>query len=172
MQTRASSAFVPRSFGVGLISSAVLIGALSEFAIRVATHQPPPQAMVKGLLLAILLTVDAAAIFFAAIFVTMRYFVTESHVILRCGPFRWKIPLRDIRSIVERDVGWMPVSEGWKLPGYALFTIHCADIGAVRMCSTALTKRILLIDTCNHLWGITPRDVEGFVAALNMKLGN
>jgi hypothetical protein len=39
------------------------------------------------------------------------------------------------------------------------------------MCSTALTKRILLIDTGKDLWGITPGDVEGFVAALKLKLG-
>jgi hypothetical protein len=171
MQMQAGSAFRPRSFAVGLISSAVFMGAMSGLAIVAVRHQPPAPLIMKCVALALALGLDAAAIFFAAIFVTMKYFVTDSQVILRCGPFRWKIPIRDIRSIVERDVGWMPISEGWKLPGYALFKIQCADIGPVRMCSTALTKRILLIDTGKDLWGITPRDVEGFVAALNMKPG-
>jgi len=124
----------------------------------------------KWLALALGFSVDAAAIFFAVILFTMKYFVINSHVILRCGPFRWKIPIADIRSIVEKDVGYLPISQGWKLPGYALFKIDCADVGPVRMCSTSLTKRILLIETGNDLWGITPADVEGFVAALNIKL--
>ena len=171
MQTQAGRAFRPRSFAVGLISSAVFIGAASGLAIVAARHPPPAPLLVKWLPLALLLGVDAAAIFFTAIFVTMKYFVTDSQVILRCGPFRWKIPIGDIRSIVERNVGWLPISEGWKLPGYALFKIQCADVGPVRMCSTALTKRILLIDTGKELWGMTPGDVEGFVAALNLKLG-
>jgi len=171
MQMNGGRAFRPRSFAAGLISSGIFIGAASGLAIVAARHPPPGPLIIKWLPLALLLGVDAAAIFFAAILLTMKYFVTGSHVILRCGPFRWKIPTGDIRSIVERDVGWMPVSEGWKLPGYALFKIQCADVGPVRMCSTALTKRILLIDTGKDLWGITPGDVEAFVAALKLKLG-
>ena len=171
MKTQARKAFRPRSFVAGLISSGAFIGVLSGLAIVAARHPSPSPPIIKWLPLALALGVDAAAIFFAAIFVTMKYFVTDSEVILRCGPFRWKIAISDIRSIVERNVGWLPVSQGWELPGYALFKIQCADVGPVRMCSTALTKRILLIDTGRDLWGITPSDVAGFVAALNLKLG-
>ncbi len=171
MKIETARAFRPRSFVVGLVSSGVFIGVLSALTVIAARHQPFTHMAIKWLSLALLVGMDLAVVFFAAILVTMRYFVTDSHVILRCGPFRWTIPINDIRSIIERDVGWLPISEGWKLPGYALFKIQCADVGRVRMCGTALTKRILLIDTGKDLWGITPADVDGFVQALNMKLG-
>lgn len=163
-------AFRPRWPIVGLISSGVTVGGMSAIIIAVARHQPSANMVIKWLPLALIIAFDAAALFFGLILFTMKYFVSESQVILRCGPFRWKIPAADIRSIVEKDVGYMPVSEGWKLPGYALFNIDTADVGPVRMCSTSLTKRILLIETGKDLWGITPADVDGFVAALNMKL--
>ena len=68
-------------------------------------------------------------------------------------------------------MSWLPWSEGWKLPGYALFKIEYGDVGAVRMCATRLTRRIVVIKTGSDLWGITPADMDAFIAALQLKRG-
>lgn len=88
-----------------------------------------------------------AAIFFLSIFPTMKYSVGAGTVVLSCGPFKWLIPVSNICSIKEDELEYLPKSQGWKLPGYALFRIEFAHIGIVRMCATSLTKRILLIST-------------------------
>jgi hypothetical protein len=138
--------FRPWSFVAGLLSSAVLIGVTSAAGVAILRNPPHGVVEVAGVGLALLasLGVGGAALFFAVILLTMKYVVSESQVTLRCGPFHWQIPIPDIQMIVEKNLGWLPVSEGWKLPGYALFKIECADIGSVRMCTTALTRRILL----------------------------
>jgi hypothetical protein len=139
--------------------------------VAISRNLPHGAVETAAVLLALLgaLGVGGAALFFAVILLTMKYVVSESLIILSCGPFRWQIPICDIQTIGEKTVGWLPVSEGWKLPGFALFKIDCADVGTVRMCATALTRRILLIQTANDIWGITPADPEGFVAALHRK---
>jgi hypothetical protein len=163
--------FRPRFFALGLLSSAVVVGVMSAIVVMILRDPPHGVAETAGVGLALLggLGVGGAALFFAVILPTMKYVVTESQVILSCGPFRWQIPICDIQKVVEKNVGWLPISEGWKLPGYALFKIDCADVGTVRMCATSLTRRILLIQTADDLWGITPTDPEGFVTALHRK---
>lgn len=166
---REGKIFRPRSFAVGMLSSVVILGLMSTIMVEISRNPPHGTAETIGVGLALLGVVGmgGATLFFAAILPAMKYEVSESLVTLRCGPFRWHIPIGDIQTIVEKNVGWLPVSEGWKLPGYALFKISCADVGSVRMCSTALTRRILLIQTAGDIWGITPADPAGFVAALH-----
>jgi hypothetical protein len=168
---REGKIFRPRLFAVGLLSSAVFVGLMSAIAVMILRDPPHGVGETTGVGLAslVVLGLGGAALFFAVILPTMKYVVTEAQVILSCGPFRWKIPICDIQTVVEKNVGWLPISEGWKLPGYALFKIDCADVGTVRMCATSLTRRILLIQTADDLWGITPADPEGFVAALHRK---
>jgi hypothetical protein len=67
--------------------------------------------------------------------------------------------------MTEQNLKWLPTSEGWKIPGLALFKMEYGR-GEIRMCATALAKRILVIDTESGLWGITPSDVKGFVSAV------
>ncbi|NTU51872.1 MAG: hypothetical protein HGA94_05485, partial [Candidatus Aminicenantes bacterium] len=54
-------------------------------------------------------------------------------------------------------------------PGIALFEVLYGDVGRVKMCSTAALKGILLIETDGGLYGITPLDEEGFVAAVRAR---
>lgn len=168
---REGKIFRPRLFAVGLLSSAVFVGLMLAIAVMILRDPPHGVGEMTGVGLALLgvLGVGGAALFFAVILPTMKYVVTDTLVILSCGPFRWKIQICDIQKVVEKNVGWLPISEGWKLPGYALFKIDCADVGTVRMCATSLTRRIMLIQTADDLWGITPADPEGFVAALHRK---
>jgi hypothetical protein len=159
-QMQAVSVFRARSYTTALLTSAAII--LMLFAAALAAEASHPNGAAGVVLIPVLIVA-----FFAAIVPTMKYTVTDSEVILSCGPFHWRIPVHQIRSMVEKDLGWLPLSEGWKIPGYALFKIRYRQIGSIRMCATALTKRILIIDTGTHLWGITPADLDGFVTAAN-----
>lgn len=119
--------------------------------------------------LGIPLVFGAVVLFFAVIEPSMKYTVTESEITPSCGPFRWRIPISEIWSIVERNLSWLLWAEGWKIPGYALFSIRYGDVGAVRMCATSMTRRVLVIETNQGLWGITPQDQKGFIAAVETR---
>ncbi len=99
----------------------------------------------------------------------MKYEVNNESIVLRCGPFHWTIVISDIRSVTEKDLDYVPLSEGWKLPGYTMFSMRFGDVGRVRMCATSMTKRIVLIETDQDVWGVTPNDVPGFVCAITGK---
>ena len=112
------------------------------------------------------------ALFFLIIFPSIRYKVLSDSLLLRCGPFRWRITIQSIRSITEKNLSYLPLSEGWKLPGYALFSITFGDVGRVRMCASSLTRHVLLVETDNdELWGITPENVDGLLEAIRAKQG-
>lgn len=156
--------FKTRSCALGLGSCAVLATVVLGPALYYFTHaKAAGDDWVPMVLVGV---VVAALLFFAAILPTMTYRVRRPDLILSCGPFRWTIPIASIRSTAERDLSYLPWSDGWKIPGYALFTIRYGDAGAVRMCATAVTKRILLIDTDAASWGITPADVPSLVRAI------
>ena len=162
--------FPARSPNIGLISSGLILAAATALVVVVIRYLPPKSPL-QWLPLALMLGFGAVVVSFAAILPTMKYVIDSSRLILRCGPFHWEITLADIHAIVERNLSWLPWSEGWKLPGYALFKIEYGDVGQVRMCATRLTKRILVIKAGNELWGVTPADVEGFVEALRRSRG-
>jgi hypothetical protein len=159
--------FAARSFRTAVLSSIAMVAILGSLSVPAVKHTTTNVQLLFAVGIPALIC--AAVLFFALIVPTMKYTVTDSEVIPSCGPFHWSIPIPQIRSISERDLPWLPWSEGWKLPGYALFKIRYGGVDAVHMCATALCKRILLIDTETGLWGITPADVSGFVSAVENK---
>jgi len=161
------SVFSARSCLTGLLMSAVLITLLGGFSFVGLRYGSGGSDRVIAL--GIPLVFGAVVVFFAVIEPSMKYTVTPSEVIPSCGPFRWRIPISEIRSIVERNLSWLPWAEGWKIPGYALFTIRYGDVGTVRMCATSMTRRVLVIETDQGLWGITPQDEKGFIAAVESR---
>ena len=56
------------------------------------------------------------ALFFLAIYPTMRYEMRENALRLVCGPFDWRIPYSEIKEIVKTNLKYYPTSTGWKLP--------------------------------------------------------
>jgi Bacterial PH domain len=154
--------FKPRKSLWGWLSSVAVVGGLGALLV-VAIRQGTPAAwIVTGLLTVLIIP----GIFFLCIYPTMKYSVGADTVILSCGPFRWLIPISNICRMREDDLQYLPKSQGWKLPGYALFRIEYGRIGMVRMCATSLTTRILLISTDTEIWGITPAGVDSFKAAI------
>ncbi|WP_189061247.1 PH domain-containing protein [Longimycelium tulufanense] len=96
----------------------------------------------------------------------MKYTVTRDHLVVTCGPvLRYRIALNDIRRITRADLTISLVSS-MRMPGVALFSVRYTDVGLVRMCATRATRGILLIDTGNRRYGITPVDVDGLIQAI------
>ncbi len=103
-------------------------------------------------------------------FPTMRYELGRDSLCLRYGPIlHYSIPFSQVKSIRRRDLG-LTLWSSIRFPGIALFTIPTGDAGDVRMCATAAMKRILVIETPQAKYGITPADEARFVAAIRARV--
>lgn len=154
--------FRPRASLWGWLCSVAVVAGLAALLAVAIRHGTPADWIVSVLIIALIIP----ATFFLCIYPTMKYSVGAGTVVLSCGPFKWRIPVSSICSIKEDELEYLPKSQGWKLPGYALFRIEYGRIGIVRMCATSLTTRVLLISTGTEKWGITPADVDSFRAAV------
>ena len=94
------------------------------------------------------------AIFFASmgavlpvwVFVDTRYVIGEGMLLIRSGPFRWRIPLNQIRQIV-------PARNALSSPALSLDRLRIEyDAGRSRM--------------------VSPLDQQGFLAAIRAKTEN
>ena len=110
------------------------------------------------------------ALFFLAIYPTMRYEMRRDALRLICGPFSWRIPYSEIQEISKTNLKYHPSSTGWKLPGYTIGKVYYKDRGDVRMCATSMCKNITLIKTDDSLFGVTPRDEDAFINALKERM--
>jgi hypothetical protein len=117
-----------------------------------------PAALVGGISLVFIL--------FAAWFPTMRYILESDRLILRYGPvLRYEIPLSSIKGMRRRDLTLSLVAS-FRLPGVAIFEVLYGEVGKVKMCASSASKSILLIETEQGLYGVTPQDEQAFVAAV------
>ena len=107
----------------------------------------------------------------AAYFPTMRYEIDEARLILIYGPLiRYVIELEQIKSIKRRDLA-IGIVSSFRFPGLALFSVPYPEVGSVKMCATAATRGILLIETDSAKYGLTPADEKEFVAELQKRIG-
>ena len=123
-------------------------------------------------ILTILLTIPLGLIFLliAVFFPTMRYELDGSQLTLVYGPLlRYTIDIRQIKSIRRRDLKISPVSS-FRFPGLAIFGVPYLEIGTVKLCATAASTGILLIETGSTKYGLTPANEEDFVAELRARM--
>lgn len=107
----------------------------------------------------------------AVFFPTMRYEIEDNHLTMIYGPLlRYTLEIAEIESIRRRDLGISVVSS-FRFPGLAIFTVPYPEIGAVKMCATAASNGILLIETRSTKYGLTPADEEAFVAEIRKRMG-
>ena len=164
--------FRPRFSIIGWVSNTLFVVALIAVLMVVLSmfDKKDTESLVALIIeIVLLFPLLMASVFFLVIYPTMRYIIEDGTLLLRCGPFKWTVSIERIKSITQKDLKYLPYSEGWKLPGYTLFRIRYGDVGAVKMCSTALTRKILLIETNSELYGITPDNVDQFIAALEQR---
>lgn len=120
----------------------------------------------------LMLIVGAPFLVLAAWFPTMRYELDAHTLTLRYGPvLKYQIPLNEIQTIRKRNLS-ISLWSSMRFPGIALFTVSYTDEDKVKMCATAAATGILLIETATDKYGVTPTDEEGFVAALQARMGS
>lgn len=121
-----------------------------------------PSAFQAGL--GILLIVLGLAVTMS--FPFMRYVVNAENLTLSCGPaMRARIPLRAIKEVERADL----VPSAWaaiRFPGLAIRTVRYVGVGPVRMCSTRAARGVTILRTEDRLYGISPEDEAGFLAAI------
>jgi hypothetical protein len=123
-------------------------------------------------LVTILITVPIGIGFLviAACFPSMRYEVEGTNLTLMYGPLlRYTINIKQIKSIRRRNLGFSPVSS-FRFPGLAIFRVPYPENGSVKMCATAASSGILLIETDNEKYGLTPADEKEFVAEIQKRM--
>jgi len=123
-------------------------------------------------MLMILLTIPIGLVFLliAAFFPTMRYEMDGIHLSITYGPLlRYTIDIGQIKSIRRSDLAIGPVSS-FRFPGLAIFNVPYPGVGTVKMCATAASTGILLIETESTKYGLTPANEEEFVAELRERM--
>jgi amino acid transporter len=101
----------------------------------------------------------------------MRYELRDDALYLIMGPWSDKISYEEIIDVSVKDLVLNPLSS-FRMPGVALFDIVYSDEGTVRMYSTHALKDVVLIKTLKKKYAISPKDENGFIAALKSKLAN
>jgi hypothetical protein len=122
------------------------------------------------LTLVICIPVALAFLILACWFPTMRYELDANQITLRYGPvLTYRIPLDSIQTIRRRNLS-LTIWSTIRFPGIALFQVPYADVGNVKMCATAALNHILLIETTNEKYGLTPANEEAFLAAVRAQM--
>jgi len=101
---------------------------------------------------------------------SMRYELDREALTLVYGQaIKYRILLDTIKSMKRVD---LPLSlwSSMRLPGVALFTVPYADIGPIKMCSTAALQGIFLIETDHGLYGLTPEEEDRLAAAIQARI--
>ncbi|MGE5375903.1 MAG: PH domain-containing protein [Bacteroidota bacterium] len=130
------------------------------------------QGLSSPFLLMILLTIPIGTGFLvlAIFFPTMRYEIEGSRLTLLYGPLlRYTIEIGQIKSIRSRDLEISLVSS-FRFPGLAIFSVPYHEVGIIKMCATAASHGILLIETASAKYGLTPADEQQFVAELRERM--
>lgn len=160
--------FRPRFSIAGWISSIGLI----VFFLLVAWISYVSEKSLYFLFVLAMILVSAfllVALFFLVIYPTMRYEMKKDALRLVCGPFKWNVPYSEIKEITKANLKYHPSSAGWKLPGYTIGKVYYSDRGDVRMCATSMCKNIILIETEESRYGVTPKEEEAFMLSLKEK---
>ncbi len=123
-------------------------------------------------MITILLTIPLGIFFLviAVCFPTMRYEIEGTNLFITYGPLlQYVIDIKHIQSIKRRDLG-IGVVSSFRFPGLALFSVPYPEVGKVKMCATATSREILLIETESEKYGLTPADEKEFVAELQQQM--
>ncbi len=105
----------------------------------------------------------------AAFYPAMRYEIQEDCLRINYGPWlRYTIRIEEVKKVQLGDLGLSMVSS-FRFPGLVLFSVPYPEIGTVKMCATATSRSILLIETETAKYGITPADEQRFIAELNKR---
>jgi hypothetical protein len=150
----------------------IWVGLIGLIALATGLGLMLTQGLSSPFLVMILLTIPIGIGFLllTIFFPTMRYEIEGSHLTLRYGPLlRYTVELGQIKNIRSRDLE-IGIVSSFRFPGLAIFAVPYPEVGTVRMCATAASRGILLIETASAKYGLTPADEQGFVAELRERM--
>jgi hypothetical protein len=171
--TGAQEVFAPRpSFGwAWVLATGLFVLALLAAVMAPILGEGMPQEG-RWILLgtgAVMVLLAAYMLVVAALFPTMRYELTERELVLRYGPFRYRVPYADVEDVRRRDLQWT-VWSSMRFPGLALGGVLYSDAGKVYMVSTRAAEGVLLVTTPSRKYGMTPLEEERFADALKARI--
>jgi len=151
----------------------IWVGAIGLVLLMIGLNLFIKSGLSGPFLITILLTtpIGIGFLVIAAFFPTMRYEIYDTSLILTYGPLlRYVIDIEQIKSIKRHDMAIGLVSS-FRFPRLALFSVPYPEVGGVKMCATAASNGILLIETESAKYGLTPADEKEFVAELQKRMG-
>ncbi|MFZ5827267.1 MAG: PH domain-containing protein [Bacillota bacterium] len=151
----------PSSGWISLIVMGLLLTAASLPAFAAGWQAALPA---RAILLAVAFGSFALGVWFLIMtwwFPTLHYELGPEELVLRYGPFRYPIKLREIQRISVRNLRWSLWSS-MRFPGFAMWTVPYSDVGSVFMCATRSVTNLVYIETCSRNYGITPADEAAF----------
>jgi hypothetical protein len=152
----------------------IWVGALGSILLAIGLWMIITYGVLGPHIVAILISIPLGLVLLllAICFPAMRYEIAGTRLTLRYGPLlRYSINIAQIKSIRRRDLKISPVSS-FRFPGLAVFSVPYPEIGTVRMCATAASTGILLIETGSAKYGLTPANEAEFVAELRERMRN
>ena len=163
-----------RSLGwLWALGFAMVVAASLALVLALALFEPEEE--LPAFVWAIILVIDLPLlVFFAAIaafFPAMRYEFDTAELVLSYGPIlRYRVPYTDVRTVRREDLR-VQLWSSMRWPGLALYKIPYKGLGTVRMCSTRVNHGVVLIETRNGLYGVSPEEEERFVDTLCARTG-
>lgn len=154
-----------RSFGwLWLLAMAALVLVPLAFVFTPAMQAEDP----TGVWVALAVSVPLGGFFLLtmACLPFMRYQLTDSALVLRCGfLLRYRLPYRMIAD-VRRSTLVPTLWSSMRFPGLALWGVGYPEVGTVYMCAKRMSRDILVITAGKRRYGITPADERAFLDAL------
>jgi len=99
--------------------------------------------------------------------ITLSYDVDSESLVIHCGLTHYRVPLGSIRDVLPgHDVRMSESFRGVGWPGYLAGRAQLERLGNIIVCSTEPIERQTVIVTDSGCYGISPREVPGFLSAL------
>ncbi len=156
------------TFAIGF---GALILCVAPFVITSVLGELP--WIVTGAFIFIGFAVSSPILVVAWLFPRMRYLIDDREIALQLEPVMDdRIRIEDIRRIRVKDelkISWLA---SFRFPGFSIMDVEYIDENRVRMCATAASHRIMLIDTDRKRFGITPDDEAGFLDELRRRISD
>jgi len=151
-----------------LVATALLMLAVVGFTVNAAPGEEIPSWV--WVLYAVIILIAIWSLVLAANFPAMRYDLTNDALVIRYGVvLHYSLPYHSISEVANRDLS-PTLWSSTRFPGIALYKVIYSE-GTYLMCSTRMSKGVLVIETEGDDYGISPAEEDRFVAALTARMG-
>ncbi len=150
---------------------ALLVAASLGLVVVMSYLEPEEQVPLAIWLMLLVIEVPLVALFavIAVYFPSMRYEFTPDELVISYGPIlRYRIPYSDMTGVRREDLA----AQAWssmRWPGLALFKVPYSKLGTIKMCSTRMNTGVVLIETKQGLYGVSPAEEDRFMDTVRVR---